>query len=135
MTIMRTMFEVDKVAEFWKARNKKLGKHDQPELDLASRLFFEEAHELLEAIDEYKAEENNTELEDVLKEICDVVYVVHAVTVAMGLEDKFQAAFNIVHNNNMQKIVDGTVNEYGKLVKSPDHPSVKPALKGLINNG
>lgn len=133
MTIMRTMFEVDKVAEFWKARNKKLGKHDQPELDLAYKLLDEEVCELLDAIDDYKGEVGDTELADVLKEICDVVYVVHAVTVACGLEDKFQAAFNIVHNNNMQKIVDGTVNEYGKLVKSPDHPSVKPALKGLIN--
>lgn len=131
MTTMKSMFEVDKVLEFWKARNKKLDNYDQPDIELAYKLLDEEACELFNAIDEHKG--GTADLEDVLKEICDVVYVLHAVTISLGLEDKFQAAFNIVHNNNMQKIVDGTVNEYGKLVKSPDHPSVKPALKGLIN--
>lgn len=132
---MKTRFEIDKVIEFWKARNEKVGEHDQPELNLAYRLFEEESCELLDSIEDYIGKENDVELEDVLKELCDVVYVVHAITIALGLEDKFTAAFNLVHENNMQKIANGTVNEYGKLVKSPDHPSVLPALKGLINNG
>jgi len=119
---------VSKVKEFWKARNEKLGTQEEPSLYLATQLFVEETDEVLEALDYDHARY------EVLKELCDTVYVLHAITMAYGMEDKFETAFNIVHANNMDKIRHGTVDENGKLIKPKDHPSVLPQLRKLLED-
>lgn len=65
-----------------------------------------------------------------LKEICDVLYVVYGTVVTFGLQDILDEAFDRVHRNNLDKITTGTVNiETGKFTKSPAHP--KTYLKDL----
>ena len=115
-----------KIKQFWKAFNEKTG-GSGPDAYLGCKLLAEETQELLDAVDNGDSEAH------VLKEICDVAYVLHAVTLAYGFEDKYEAAFNLVHQNNLMKPESGTVNSDGKLVKAPDHPSVLPALRKLLN--
>jgi len=119
---------IGKVKEFWKARNEKLGTHEEPSVPLATHLFMEETDEVLEALDYDHARH------EILKELCDVVYVLHAITMAYGMEDKFETAFSIVHANNMDKIRHGTIDENGKLIKPKHHPSVLPQLRKLLED-
>jgi|DEB0MinimDraft_3_1074331.scaffolds.fasta_scaffold00749_4 NTP pyrophosphatase (non-canonical NTP hydrolase) len=119
---------IGKVKEFWKARNEKTGTYEEPSVSLAARLFIEETDEVLEALDyDYARHE-------ILKELCDTVYVLHAITMAYGMEDKFETAFSIVHANNMDKIRHGTIDENGKLIKPKHHPSVLPQLRKLLED-
>jgi hypothetical protein len=87
---------------------------------------------------EYLHREEIGELEDILlgndedlskahmlKEICDVLYVVYGTVVTFGLQEVLDEAFDRVHSNNILKITTGTVNtETGKFTKPKDHPKV-----------
>ena len=65
---------------------------------------------------------------EVLKELCDVVYVAIGAAVAMGMD--FDVAFNRVHANNMLKLDDPHIRADGKLEKPPGHEVVD--LKDLV---
>lgn len=92
-------------------------------LNLRSNLIDEESNELQAAIAEGDPEQ-------IVKESCDVIYVVVALFALFGWD--FMAAFNRVHENNMLKITNGSIRQDGKLLKAPDHPKVN--LKDLVEN-
>lgn len=79
-----------------------------PGAALRATLVQEEANELIEALSIKPAHE-------VLKEVCDLVYVATAIPVLYGWQ--FERAFEITHNNNLGKLEHGTIREDGKLVK------------------
>ena len=85
---------------------------------LRAKLIHEEAKELCTALCDSEAT-----LEDILKEICDLLYVTVGTAVILDFKN-LSAAFNRVHQNNMDKINNGTFNDDGKLVKAADHPKV-----------
>ena len=89
----------------------------------------EEMLELIAAI--YKEEP----IEDLAKELADVMYVTLGTVGAFGLEEKFEAVFAAVHQSNMSKIPpDGVVhfNEHGKVVKPSTY--VKPDIKKILED-
>ena len=84
----------------------------------------EEFSELIAAID-------RQEDEDVLKELCDLVYVCVGFAVTYGWN--FDTAFNRVHSSNMSKLdEDGNpiYREDGKVVKSDRYEP--PSMKGMV---
>lgn len=61
-------------------------------------------------------------LRRLLKELCDLQYVIEGTAVSLGLP--LDAAYRAVHESNMTKrFPDGTfhVNEYGKVIKGPNY--------------
>ena len=105
---------------------------DAPYLDdhiraLRKRLIKEESEELLEALE-------NEDQEQVLKELCDLLYV------TIGLADTYgwnvDVAFNRVHTSNMSKL-DGEGNvlrdEGNKILKSENYEA--PILSDLVYGG
>ena len=69
--------------------------------------------------------------EEVLKELCDLVYVCVGFCVTYGWE--FDVAFNRVHNSNMSKLNDEgkpIYREDGKVLKSDNYKP--PSMKGLV---
>lgn len=82
---------------------------------LRADLVMEEAEELAVALQsEDKAQ--------MLKEVCDVLYVTFAIAALYDLP--VEAAFDEVHANNMLKIATGTTGKNGKFCKAPNHPKV-----------
>lgn len=66
-----------------------------------------------------------------LKELCDLQYVLSGTIYEMGLSPVFDEAFQRVHDNNMSKIKDGfVVREDGKVTKPKDYKKVE--LEDLI---
>lgn len=85
--------------------------------NLRIKLIDEEFLELVESLEEGSTEE-------VLKEMCDLLYVIFGTATAYGLDKILPEAFDRVHHNNLLKLERGTVREDGKLVKALDHPKV-----------
>jgi len=92
------------------------GFENKEAVELSKTLIKEETNELLEALDE-------GDKAHILKEACDVIYVVVRMCIVHGL--KFGVAFNRVHANNMLKFETGTIRPDGKLVKDQFHPKVR----------
>lgn len=88
--------------------------------DLCIELITEEADELIEIIEK----ERDPKPEQMLKEVCDLLYVTLGFAARYVEFDKLPEAFKRVHENNMLKITTGTFNDSGKLVKPEDHPQV-----------
>jgi hypothetical protein len=118
------------LAEFEKSVAGKLGR--EPNINreffageslarLRGSLCLEEGNEVEEACDQGS-------LADVAKETSDMDYVSIGTKLAYGIP--YWETFWLVHENNMRKIETGTVNEYGKLTKSKDHPKVD--LTGVV---
>ncbi len=78
------------------------------------RLIQEECKELCDALEGESADH-------VLKEICDVLYVVFGT--AQCYNWPVDDAFKLVHENNMLKITYPT-DKFGKYIKPKDHPQV-----------
>jgi predicted HAD superfamily Cof-like phosphohydrolase len=74
---------------------------------------------LAEAMEDPECDTNDVEgyHENVLKELCDLVYVV--VGTAVSWDYDFETAFARVHASNMSK--DGSVNDDGKMTKGPSY--------------
>ena len=97
-------------------------------LDLCQGLIEEEYEELLDEIDADKVNP-----EKLMKEMCDLLYVVFGFA-SRYKELKFlPEAFLRVHHNNMTKVRKGHFREDGKLVKPADHK--QPDLSDLIEKG
>jgi len=78
-----------------------------------------------------KSKEPNIEqLENMVKELADIMYVVSGFAVTFGIQ--IQPAFVRVHQSNMTKLVDGRpmLREDGKVIKGPNYKP--PTMKGLI---
>jgi len=100
----------------------------EKEKETRVRIMHEEMMEVIAAI--YK----NEPIEDLAKELVDLIYVTLGTVGAYGLTDKFEEVFDAVHWSNMGKVgPDGKVhyNEYGKVIKPPGYkpPNIKEILE------
>jgi len=103
---------------------------------LRTKLIYEEVDEFMEEIyeiDFFEAHLLRKEIdkEKVLKELCDILYVVYGFASTFGLD--IDTAFNRVHASNMSKLGDDGNPVYrddGKVMKGPHY---KPAdLRDLV---
>ena len=101
-------------------------------MEFRLRLLFEEIQELASAALDIETnthtEERHVMMQDLLKEMCDVVYVIKGMAVSFGMD--FDKAFELVHKSNMSKlplIKDAN----GKVQKGLNYEP--PILEGLIN--
>jgi len=100
----------------------KITKEDSERIALRSNLVAEEFKELI----------NAESCEEIMKEACDLVYVVLGTFVEFGWD--FDEAFRRVHESNMSKLgEDGKpiLREDGKVLKGPNYN--KPVLEDLVN--
>ena len=82
---------------------------------LRRELISEEALEVLDAFD-------SKNLENITKELCDLLYVTYGTAVELGID--LDKAFESVHNSNMSKLgEDGkpVYREDGKVLKGPNY--------------
>jgi|TARA_R100000008_G_scaffold39262_3_gene22458 hypothetical protein len=93
----------------------------------------EEYQELIEELDAMFLSESEIKPEKVMKELCDVLYVVFGFASRFKELKYVDEAFIRVHNNNMQKLEKGTVRSDGKIVKPKGH--LPPDLSDLIEKG
>lgn len=79
----------------------------------------------------------NQDLENLLKELCDLRYVVDGTTLFMGLDSVFTPAFLEVQRSNMSKLIDPTIDEAGRVNKGPSYSKAElgPILNGAILRG
>ena len=97
------------------------------------KLVFEEVQELASAALDLESPglveaEKLVMLQDFLKEMCDVVYVIKGTALSFGMD--FDQAYNLVHKSNMSKL-PLTKDADGKVQKG--HNYQPPILEGLIN--
>ena len=88
----------------------------------------EELKEVVEAM-------HNEPIENIAKELADLIYVTYGTVLAYGLQDKFTDIFDEVHRSNMSKLdEDGNpvLREDGKVLKSENY---SPAdIKKILDN-
>lgn len=91
------------------------------------KLIKDEFEELEEAV------ECKTEV-DVLKEMCDLVYVLVGSFVQWDIS--FNEVFQMVQDSNMSKFVDGKPirNEWGKVLKGPDYFKAEPVIEQYLES-
>ena len=121
-----------KVKEFHKKMDLAINQPFSKELlEFRMRLIFEEVQELADAGLRLEGDLDQGEiyvmLQDFLKELCDVVYVVKGTAVSFGMD--FDKAFNLVHKANMSKL-PLTKDENGKVLKGKNYQL--PDLEGCI---
>ena len=73
---------------------------------------------LKEEFDEYNEGETNNDLENIAKELADIIYIVCGTAVSYGIP--LDRVFDEVHRSNMAKLVDG------KPVRRDDGKILKP---------
>jgi predicted HAD superfamily Cof-like phosphohydrolase len=71
---------------------------------------------MLDEIEEYLKGVQNGDLENVAKELADILYVVYGTILEHGLQDKIEAIFEEVHRSNMSK----DYHEY-KMIKGAEY--------------
>jgi len=102
---------------------------DGPERALRMKLLEEE-------FKEYEQGEYNNDLENIAKELADIIYIVCGTAVSYGIP--LDRVFDAVHQSNMAKLVDGKPvrREDGKILKPEGWtpPDIKKVLYG-VNNG
>ena len=91
-------------------------------LEFRMKLILEEVQELAEAGFQLEGNIDQAEtyvlMQDFLKEMCDVVYVLKGTAVSFGLN--FDKAYNLVHKSNMSKY-PFTKCEHGKVLKGKNY--------------
>ena len=99
---------------------------DGPERALRMKLLQEE-------FDEYNEGEYNNDLENIAKELADIIYIVCGTAVSYGIP--LDKVFDEVHRSNMAKLVDGKPirRDDGKILKPEGWtpPDVKKILYGV----
>lgn len=129
----------DLVADFHEAMGQPMGQHlpemlqhptDNNLIALRFKLIDEEVEELRSATVQYYLAPTVVNLENVLKELADVQYVLSGFAVTYGLN--LDEAFKRVHESNMSKLVDGRPlkREDGKVLKGPNY--APPSLTDLV---
>ena len=74
-------------------------------------------HRLMkDEVEEYLAGVQNGDIENIAKELADILYAVYGTILEHGLQDKIEAIFEEVHRSNMSK----DYHEY-KMVKGPNY--------------
>jgi len=102
-------------------------------MNLISEEFNELEEEVNKAIYEFKENSgkvNKETKQKILKELCDLMYVVSGFAVTFGLS--VTPAFNRVHESNMSKLVDGKplLNDWGKVQKGENYKP--PNMEDLV---
>lgn len=121
---MKTKTNYEKVREFHQAMEQPLDQPFEPYQPLESlrwRLIREEVKELGKGVREHN-------LENVLKELADILYVTYGYAASYGWD--IDVAFDRVHKSNMSKLDDEgkpVYREDGKVLKGPNY---KPADLG-----
>ena len=126
------------VKEFQKCMGQDIDVPYHPKtLYLRMNLITEELNELQEEVDkaiyefkEHSGQINKETKQKILKELCDLMYVVSGFAVTFGLP--VQPAFNRVHQSNMSKLVNGIpqLNEWGKVEKGANYKP--PNMEDLV---
>jgi predicted HAD superfamily Cof-like phosphohydrolase len=60
-------------------------------------------HLIKDEVEEYLAGTQNGDLENIAKELCDILYAVYGTILEHGLQDKIEILFEEVHRSNMSK--------------------------------
>lgn len=97
-------------------------------LRLRRKLIAEEAQEATEALYQLRMNPTVGNLEEVAKELADVLVVVYGTADVLGID--LQGAFTEVMRSNMSKLRDATFREDGKLLKGPHY--TKPDMWNYI---
>lgn len=88
---------------------------------------------LEEEVKEYEQGEYNNDLENIAKELADIIYIVCGTAVSYGIP--LDKVFDAVHESNMAKLVDGKPirREDGKILKPEGWtpPDIKKILYGV----
>lgn len=79
-----------------------------------------------EEVQEYKLGVENADLENIAKELIDILYAVYGTIYEHGLQDKLDELFEEVHLSHMSK----DFSEY-KMVKGPKY--FKPNIKRILD--
>lgn len=97
---------------------------------LRKTLILEELAEVMEAIEK-------KDMPNLLKELCDLQYVLDGFFIVCGMDKAKEEAFMLVHQSNMSKLgPDGkpVYREDGKVMKGPYYKPVDLAkLKAILN--
>ena len=122
-----------KVKEFHKKMELAIDQPYSKELmNFRLQLFFEEIQELATAALDVEEAEDTLEravlMQKLLKEMCDVVYVIKGMAVSFGMD--FEEAFKLVHESNMSKL-PLLKDADGKVQKGLNYEP--PMLEGLVN--
>lgn len=100
-------------------------------LEFRMKLIFEEVQELAEVGMTIETNTNETErrvlLQDFLKEMCDVIYVIKGTAVSFGMD--LDQAYDLVHKSNMSKF-PFTKDDSGKVMKGKNYEP--PVLEECI---
>ncbi len=100
-------------------------------LEFRMKLIFEEVQELAEVGMTIETNANETErrvlLQDFLKEMCDVIYVIKGTAVSFGMD--LDQAYDLVHKSNMSKF-PFTKDDSGKVMKGKNYKP--PVLEECI---
>ncbi len=127
---MNLFDSLNKVAVFQKASNQTVNTVpsliNKAEAKLRLRLMLEESGEL---------EEGNNDLQskiEVLDGLVDQLYIWLGNVNAHGMQSLIEPAFNLVHENNMTKVIDGRIlkDAHGKVIKPEGYKRVN--LNSLI---
>lgn len=127
---MRTKTNYQKVREFHQAFGQTLDqKLKQPTLDFETASLVELRYKLID--EEYKEVKEASTLEELLKELTDLLYVTYGFAATFGWD--IDAAFNRAHASNMSKLDDDRTPIYredGKVLKGPNYQP--PYLGDLV---
>lgn len=118
--------EIFKKTGYWQAD---IGQEFIPNNDTAQLRAHLHDEEVCEVEDVLYGRDDDCSKAHLLKELCDVLYVVFGTAAIYGLP--VEEAFERVHTNNMLKLTTGNLNDLGKFVKAKDHPKVY--LDDLVN--
>ena len=90
-----------------------------------------------EELDEVKRAFESGRMVDILKELCDLQYVVDGLFVASGFDKLKEEGFLLVHTSNMSKLGEDGKPIYradGKILKGPNYkPVTDDQLKAIID--
>ena len=118
-------FDIESLIEYDSQVEYEKEKQDTKELlELRKALIKEEYEEVMDAIE-------NKKPEDILKELCDLVYVCVGFATTYGWN--FDVAFNRVHYSNLSKLDENgkpILREDGKVLKSKKYKP--PTMEGLV---
>jgi predicted HAD superfamily Cof-like phosphohydrolase len=89
---------------------------------------------LKEEFDEYNEGEYHNDLENIAKELADIIYIVCGTAVSYGIP--LDRVFDEVHRSNLSKLGDDGKplrREDGKILKGPNYspPNIKKILYGV----
>lgn len=88
------------VKEFHEKFNVPIANHPQ----LIAKNRYEFRHTFMrEEVEEYLKGNKSQDLENIAKELCDIISVVYGAVLEHGLQDKFDLIFEEIYNSNMSK--------------------------------